>query len=251
MSSQADGAGRATPGSAGPPHSGRATADRLAPTVLNTWPRAKDRTVTVTVLSDDPLSASGAVTHLRAIPSVRYVPLQEADTADVVLVIAVDVGDELIGKMESVHAAASAGQRCLVLVVDSVNERHMPRVFACGVVSILPRRAASRGALEHAILTSGTGGAMLPEQTIRWLIDQNRKFADVVRAAHGITVGGLTVRETDVLRLLAEGKSTNEIASELNYAERTIKNIIRELLERHKFKNRTQAVAYAIRVGAI
>jgi DNA-binding NarL/FixJ family response regulator len=92
---------------------------------------------------------------------------------------------------------------------------------------------------------------MLPESTIRWLIDQNRNFADVVRSAHGITTGGLTLRETDVLRLLAEGKSTVEIANQLNYAERTIKNVIRELLERHNFKNRTQAVAYAIRAGAI
>lgn len=54
-----------------------------------------------------------------------------------------------------------------------------------------------------------------------------------------------------MLRLLPEGKSAVEIANQLNYAERTIKNVIRELLERHNFKNRTQAVAYAIRAGAI
>jgi hypothetical protein len=30
---------------------------------------------------------------------------------------------------------------------------------------------------------------MLPESTIRWLIDQNRNFADVVRSADGITTG--------------------------------------------------------------
>jgi DNA-binding NarL/FixJ family response regulator len=152
--------------------------------------------------------------------SVRYVTLPEADSADIVLVVAVDVSDEMVARMESMHAVAPAGQRCVVLVADSVSERHMPRVFACGVVSIVPRRTASRGTIEHAVLTSGTGGAMLPESTIRWLIDQNRNFADVVRSAHRITTGGLTLRETDVLRLLAEGKSTAEIANQLNYAER-------------------------------
>jgi DNA-binding NarL/FixJ family response regulator len=56
---------------------------------------------------------------------------------------------------------------------------------------------------------------MLPEQTIRWLVEQNRDFAEIVRTAHGITIGGLTLRETDVLRLLADGKSTPEIARQL------------------------------------
>lgn len=215
-------------------------------------PNGKAGPVVVTVLSDDPLSADGVATHLKAIPAVRYVPLDELETVDVVLVVAVDVGDSLLAKMEAAGQAASNGRRrFLVLIAESISERHLARIFASGVVSILPRRAATREAIAHAIAASREGGAMLPESTIRWLVDQNRDFGEIVRTGHGITIGGLTLRETDVLRLLADGKATPEIARQLNFAERTIKNIIRDLLERHNFSNRTQAVAYAIRTGAI
>jgi DNA-binding NarL/FixJ family response regulator len=212
-------------------------------------PHVKTSPVVVTVLSDDLLTASGVVMYLKAMPDARLVPLEEASNAGVVLVVTVTMSDELLAKMESLPVPA--GRRCLVLVADSVSERHMARAFACGVVSIVPRRTASRDAIEHAVMTSEAGGAMLSPPTVRWLVDYNRDFAELMRSAHGITAGGLTLRETEVLTLLAEGRSTVEIATRLNYAERTIKNIIRELLERHKFSNRTQAVAYAIRVGAI
>jgi DNA-binding NarL/FixJ family response regulator len=73
----------------------------------------------------------------------------------------------------------------------------------------------------------------------------------VLLSAHGITAGGLTTREVDVLKLLADGMSTVEIAQQLNYAERTIKNVIADMLSRLNLRNRTQAVSYAYRVGAI
>lgn len=248
MNSQADGAARVATGS----DDQYVRGNWPVPTMVRTAPNGKGSPVVVTVLSDDPLSADGVITHLKAIPAVRYVPLAELDAVDVVLVVAVDVSEQLLAKMEPVgKAAAPSGRRLIVLIADSISERHLARIFASGVVGILPRRAASRDAIAHAVTTSRAGGAMLPERTIRWLVDQNRDFAELVRTAHGITIGGLTLRETDVLRLLAEGKSTPEVARQLNFAERTIKNIIRDLLERHDFKNRTQAVAYAIRAGAI
>ncbi|MGH3207024.1 MAG: LuxR C-terminal-related transcriptional regulator [Trebonia sp.] len=227
--------------------------NRATPSVVRTPPNGTGSPVVVTVLSDDPLSADGVITHLKTIPTVRYVPEKELDAADVVLVVAVDVNEQLLAKMEPTGRAAVPGgrRRSIVLIADSVSERHLPRIFASGVVGILPRRAASRDAIAHAVTTSRAGGTMLPKETIRWLVEHNRDFADVVRTAHGITLGGLTLREADVLRLLAEGKSTLEVAGQLNFAERTIKNVIRDLLERHDFKTRTQAVAYAIRAGAI
>jgi DNA-binding NarL/FixJ family response regulator len=43
---------------------------------------------------------------------------------------------------------------------------------------------------------------------------------------------------------------TPEIAVELCYSERTVKNIIHGVLTRLRLRNRTQAVAYAVRSGA-
>jgi DNA-binding CsgD family transcriptional regulator len=62
---------------------------------------------------------------------------------------------------------------------------------------------------------------------------------------------GPSPRERDVLRLLADGHSTREIAIRLAYSERTIKNILQDLTTRLSLRNRTQAVAHAVRSGWI
>jgi len=57
----------------------------------------------------------------------------------------------------------------------------------------------------------------------------------------------LTAREIEVLRMLAEGTETAEIAQRLNYSERTIKNTIYAMQSRLGLRNRTHAVAFALR----
>ena len=54
-----------------------------------------------------------------------------------------------------------------------------------------------------------------------------------------------------MLRLVAEGLDTGEIAKELAYSERTIKNVIHDVTSRLNLRNRSQAVAYALREGLI
>ena len=67
----------------------------------------------------------------------------------------------------------------------------------------------------------------------------------------GLTLAGLTDREIEVLRLLSEGLDTNEVSQRLYYSERTVKNIIHNVTSRLDLRNRTHAVAYAIRQGLI
>jgi DNA-binding NarL/FixJ family response regulator len=59
----------------------------------------------------------------------------------------------------------------------------------------------------------------------------------------------LTGREVAILRLLADGRSTIEIARQLAYSERTIKNTIHQLTTRLGLRNRAHAVAFAVRRG--
>jgi len=58
-------------------------------------------------------------------------------------------------------------------------------------------------------------------------------------------------REVIVLRLLADGYDTASIAERLSYSGRTIKKILQDIMRRFGFRNRVQAVAYAMRIGAI
>ena len=80
---------------------------------------------------------------------------------------------------------------------------------------------------------------------------RTRSLAPPFSSPRGLTLSGLTQREADVLRLLAEGCDTAEVGRRLFYSERTVKNIIHDVTARLELRNRTHAVAYAIREGLI
>ena len=57
----------------------------------------------------------------------------------------------------------------------------------------------------------------------------------------------LTDREIEVLRLVARGMSNKEIATQLVIAENTVKNHVRNILEKLRLRSRTEAAMYAVR----
>jgi len=61
----------------------------------------------------------------------------------------------------------------------------------------------------------------------------------------------LTERETEVLRLVVEGKSNQEIAQSLVISESTVKNHLRNILGKLHLQNRIQAAVYAVRQGLV
>jgi DNA-binding NarL/FixJ family response regulator len=61
----------------------------------------------------------------------------------------------------------------------------------------------------------------------------------------------LTGREVHVLRLLADGGSTRDIAQRMSYSERTVKNIVHDVLGKLNGRTRAHAVAVASRRGII
>lgn len=61
----------------------------------------------------------------------------------------------------------------------------------------------------------------------------------------------LTPRETNILQLVAEGKSNKDIASELVISENTVKIHIRNILEKLHLQNRIQAAVYAVSQGLV
>lgn len=59
----------------------------------------------------------------------------------------------------------------------------------------------------------------------------------------------LTPREREVLKLVSSGATNKEIASALTLTENTVKNHLRNILEKLHLENRTQAAAYALKKG--
>jgi DNA-binding NarL/FixJ family response regulator len=61
----------------------------------------------------------------------------------------------------------------------------------------------------------------------------------------------LTDRETDVLRLLAQGKANKEIAQELHIGETTVKTHVSNILMKLDVQSRTQAALFAAKIGLV
>jgi DNA-binding NarL/FixJ family response regulator len=61
----------------------------------------------------------------------------------------------------------------------------------------------------------------------------------------------LSEREQRVLALIAEGHPTREVAQQLCYSERTVKNVLHDVVTKLNARSRSQAVAHAVRDGLI
>ena len=61
----------------------------------------------------------------------------------------------------------------------------------------------------------------------------------------------LTERETDVLRLLAQGRANKEIAADLGIGEKTVKTHVSNILGKLGLQSRTQAALHAARIGLV
>jgi two-component system NarL family response regulator len=62
-----------------------------------------------------------------------------------------------------------------------------------------------------------------------------------------VPVPRLTDREMEVLRLVARGMANRDIAKELFISENTVKNHVRNILEKLQLHSRMEAVVYAVR----
>ena len=96
--------------------------------------------------------------------------------------------------------------------------------------------------LQRAIKAADAGQVQLSPQASAYLLRQVRAPA---------MPEPLTERETEVLRLLAQGQSNKEIARHLSIVEDTVKTHIRHILGKLGVQSRTQAVLSALHLGLI
>jgi len=104
--------------------------------------------------------------------------------------------------------------------------------------------------LVHAVRVVAAGDALLAPSVTRRLIAEfaARPSADRPRPT---TLNALTPRETEVLRLIARGRSNQEIAAELIVAEQTVKTHIGRILAKLGLRDRAQAVVLAYETGLV
>jgi DNA-binding NarL/FixJ family response regulator len=104
--------------------------------------------------------------------------------------------------------------------------------------------------LVHAVRVVAGGEALLAPSVTRRLIAEfaARPHPDRPRPT---ALNALTPRETDVLRLIARGRSNQEIAADLVVAEQTVKTHIGRILAKLALRDRAQAVVFAYETGLV
>jgi len=134
--------------------------------------------------------------------------------------------------------------RVIVLTVHEAGEYAL-RAVREGAAGYLPKSAASIE-LEQAIQTVIRGERYISPETA-----QNTIFEVTNRATKRDLLATLSPRQREVLRLIAEGKTTKQIAQVLEISVKTVETHRAQLMERLGIHDVAGLVRYAIIVGLI
>ncbi|GAA2787267.1 response regulator transcription factor [Crossiella cryophila] len=135
------------------------------------------------------------------------------------------------------------GRRLMVLA-DTFAPAGVLRAVRTGVSVLLHTRRTTADQLVAAVHSARHGDGRLPSEVLARLLSGPETA--VVTAPRT-----LTARQTAVLTLMADGHGNAAIARSLSCSEHTVKNVIYELMARLQVRNRSHAVARAVRAGLI
>ncbi|MGW7579304.1 helix-turn-helix transcriptional regulator [Streptomyces sp. NPDC054765] len=203
------------------------------------------------VVASDPITRDGAIAFFRSTGQVELLPAQRQADAEVVALFTTRVTEETLAVMRRLASESSRPDMRIVLVAECLGEAKLLRAVRYGLVGFVDRSRAGLGLVLHSVLKSREGQAELPDNLVRTIIEQIKAIEDKVLEPHGLNAAGFTERETQVLRLLAEGLDTAAVADRLNYSERAIKGIIAKMNVRLGLSNRAHAIAHAMRSGVL
>ena len=203
--------------------------------------------ISVSVHAHDPVSSAGVASQLR---SSTEVVLQDgvASTDGVALVVVDEVDEEAV---RTVRAIRQGGCDRVVVVATRLDDKGLLSAVEAGACALMRRSDALPDRLVQTVSRAAAGDGTVPPDLLGRLLEQIGVLQRQVLAPRGLTFSGLSDREIEVLRLIAEGLDTTEVAGRLCYSERTVKNVLHDVTTRLRLRNRTHAVAYAMRHGLI
>jgi DNA-binding NarL/FixJ family response regulator len=146
--------------------------------------------------------------------------------------------------------SASDGPPPRVLILTTFDlDVHVYDALEAGASGFLLKDATAER-LFDAVRVVAAGEALLAPTVTRRLVAEFSRLR-VRRRGPDAALRTLTARETDVLRLIAEGLSNTEIAARLMVGEETVKSHVSRVLAKLGLRDRTQAVVIAYESGLI
>jgi NarL family two-component system response regulator LiaR len=207
---------------------------------------------TVVLVEDHALTRAGLRTALDACDDLRVVAEAEdgpsglaaiAETQPAVAVI--DIGLPGIDGIELTRRVRTIAPKTHVVILTMHDlETEVLAALAAGADAYCLKSSRPEGVIA-AVRVAADGGAYFDPQ-----------IASVVMRHLGTPRSNavdspLTPRETEVLRMIADGHGNSEIAGELHIGLGTVKGHVRDVLEKLAASDRTQAAVVALRRGLI
>jgi len=221
-------------------------------------------TVRVLLADDDALLRAGVGVVLanaagielvgEATDGLQAVKLCHSLVPDVVLM---DVRMPGIDGIEATRRVVATGLPTRVLVLTTFrHDEYVWGALRAGASGFLLKRASPERLID-AVHTVASGDTLLDPSVTRDLVEHFIRRTDggagdlVAATAAGRHLAGLTQREAQVLRLVAQGLSNDEIADLLVIADSTAKTHVKRVLAKIGARDRAQAVVIAYQAGLV
>ncbi|MFJ6671961.1 response regulator [Actinosynnema sp. NPDC091369] len=163
-------------------------------------------------------------------------------------VVLMDVRMPEMDGLTATRLLADDPVRVLVLTTFDLDD-YVYEALRAGASGFLLKHAPASELLA-AVRVVARGDALLAPSVTKRLIEDFVK-AQPVRVVKPAALGALTERETEVLRLIAQGLSNGEIAAHLVLAEQTVKTHVSRVLMKLGLRDRAQAVIAAYESGLV
>ncbi|WP_328461729.1 response regulator transcription factor [Actinoplanes sp. NBC_00393] len=214
-------------------------------------------TIRVVLADDEGMIRAGLRMLLDHQPDIEVVgeASDGAEAVSVVLrtepdVLLIDIRMPRVDGIEATRRIVAELPATRVIVLTTFDEdAYVTGALRAGASGFLLKVSPPEQLLDAVRTVADGRGLLDPAVTLR--VIQSLAEAPQHDPAHASRLGGLTDRETDVLRLVARGLSNSEIAAELFLGEATVKTYLSRMLMKLGLRDRVQAVAFAYESGLV
>ncbi len=144
----------------------------------------------------------------------------------------------------SIHAAVPSAK--IIMLTISDEEADLYEALKAGAMGYLLKEISIEEVASAVRAVHGGQSLISPSMASKLITE----FASISRRSEDrqqVPTPRLTDREMEVLKLVAKGLNNRDIAKELFISENTVKNHIRNILEKLQLHSRMEAVVYAVR----
>ena len=162
-------------------------------------------------------------------------------------VVLMDVRMPRVSGIEATRAIAEVNPTAKILMLTvSDEEDDLYDAIKAGATGYLLKEISIEE-VANAIRAVVSGQSLISPSMASKLLTEFTALAKKADEKQAVPTPRLTERELEVLKLVAQGMSNREIASELYISENTVKNHVRNILEKLHLHSRMEAVVYAVR----